>query len=297
VQQMDTEHTTPSPSDPYGDHINWIDVWKERKLRQLATPHFKKSIDFWSDEENVRRLYINDRKGRITLVLEQLGGMKVYPGAKVLDIGAGPGTLSVPLARRGCIVTAVEPSSVMVAALRDYQASEQVADIRIIEKKWEDVTVEELGGPFDIVIASYSLSVVDIGEAVRKMDQVCSDTVYLFWFISPSPASRVLHDLWPRVHGAPYNYEPMADCLFMALLQMGIFPNFEVLASENRHRYQTLGDATADFHRRMDCSDEHQDRVIREYLRTKLTMVGSEFQLRGSSYGAKIWWTKNRNHR
>ena len=294
---MDHELPIQPSSDQYCESIDWIKVWKERKLRQLATPHFKKSIDFWSDEENVRRLYINDRKGRITLVLEQLGGMKIYPGAKVLDIGAGPGTLSVPLARRGCIVTAVEPSAVMVAALRDYQASEQVDDIRIIEKKWEDVTVEELDGPFDIVIASYSLSIVDIGEAIRKMDTVCSGVVYLFWFLNPSPSSQILHDLWPKVHGVPYNYEPMADCLFMVLLQLGIYPNLEVLASDHRHRYLTIGDATADFHRRMGCTDDHQDKIIRDYLRTKLTMIGSEFQLRGSSQGAKIWWSKNNNHR
>ena len=122
--------------------------------------------------------------------MEQLGGIKIYPGAKVLDIGAGPGTLAVPLARRGCKVTVVEPSPMMVSALREYQASEQVEDIRIIEKRWEDVTIEELGGPFDIVIASYSLSMVDIGEAVRKMDTVCSGTVYLFWFLKPSPSSE-----------------------------------------------------------------------------------------------------------
>ena len=290
---MDNSLPTQQSQDPYFDHIDWINVWKERKLRQLATPHYKNSVDFWSDKENVERLYLYDKKGRATLVMEQLGGIKIHPGAKVLDIGAGPGTLAVPLARRGCNVTAVEPSATMVSALRDYQVSEQVEGIRIIEKKWEDVTVEELEGPFDIVIASYSLSMIELDEAVRKMDSVCSGTVYLFWFLKPSPSSEVLHDLWPKVHGVPYYFEPKADCLFLALLQMEIYANFEVLKSKHRHRYLTIGDATADFHRRMDCTDEHQDKIIRNYLRTKLTMVGNEFQLRGSSYGAKIWWIKN----
>jgi len=283
---------TQLDQDPYLDHIDWINVWKERKLRQLATPHYKNSVDFWSDKANVERLYLYDKKGRATLVMEQLGGIKIHPGAKVLDIGAGPGTLAVPLARRGCQVTVVEPSATMVSALRDYQASEQVEEIRIIEKTWEDVTVEELEGPFDIVIASYSLSMIDLQEAVRKMDSVCSGAVYLFWFLKPSPSSEVLHDLWPKVHGVPYYFEPKADCLFLALLQMEIYANFEVLKSKHRHRYLTIGDAVADFRRRMDCTDNHHDRIIRDYLRTKLTMVGSEFQLRGSSYGAKIWWTK-----
>ena len=112
----------------------------------IVTPHYQNSVDFWSDKENVQRLYLFDKKGRATLVMEQLGGIKIHPGAKVLDIGAGPGTLAVPLARRGCKVTAVEPSPTMVSALRDYQASEQVEEIRIIEKTWEDVTVGRAGG-------------------------------------------------------------------------------------------------------------------------------------------------------
>ena len=294
---MDDKLPIQSSGDQYFDNIDWINVWKARKLRQLSVPHYRNSIDFWSDEKNVRRLYLEGRKGRTTLVMEQLGGMKIYPGAKVLDIGAGPGTLSVPLARRGCRVTVIEPSAVMVSALKDYQASEQVKDLRIIEKKWEDITVEELEGPFDIVIASYSLSMVDIGEAVRKMDKVCSGVVYLFWFLKPSPSSQVLHDLWPKVHGVPYYYEPMADCLFMALFQVGIYPNFEILQSDHRHRYLTIGDATEDFHRRMDCTDERQDKIIRDHLRAKLSMVGNELRLRGSSYGAKIWWTKTGDQR
>ena len=54
----------------------------------------------------------------------------------------------------------------------------------------------------------------------------------------------------------------------------------QVLKSNHRHRYLTIGDG-ADFHRRMDCTEERQDRIIKGYLRTKLSMIGSEFRARG----------------
>jgi ubiquinone/menaquinone biosynthesis C-methylase UbiE len=272
------------------DHVDWINVWKERKLRQLSTPHYCSSPDFWSDAENVRRLYLSHSTGRTGLVMEQIQGMKIHRGARILDIGAGPGTLTVPLARRGCEVTAVEPSLPMIRALEEYQETEKARNIRVINKKWEDVTHSELGDPFDIVIASYSLSMTDIDQAVRKINDICSGTVYLFWFLTPSPSSMVMYHLWPKIHNAPYYYEPMADCLLMALLQMGIYPSFEVMKSSHKHRYLTIGDAVSDFHRRMNCSNAEQDKIIRDYIRTRLVLAGNEYQLRGDSYSARIWW-------
>ncbi|MCU0631150.1 MAG: hypothetical protein MUF37_08370, partial [Methanoregulaceae archaeon] len=67
---MDNNTPTHVCQDPYFDHVDWINVWKERKLRQLSTPHYKNSVDFWSDKENVERLYLYDKKGRATLVME-----------------------------------------------------------------------------------------------------------------------------------------------------------------------------------------------------------------------------------
>jgi SAM-dependent methyltransferase len=289
---MENIMSNVSAPDPFLDDIDWVRVWRERKLRQLSTPHFLNSIEFWSDKENVKRLYLSDGNGRKEHIKEQIAGMEIQAGARVLDIGAGPGTLAVPLAKMGCEVTVIEPSQPMIAACREYQERQKVNDIHYINKQWQDVTIDEMDGPFDVVIASYSLSMIEIGEAVRKMDLVCCGSVYLFWFMTPLPSAKAMHDLWPEVHGAPHYYEPMADCLFNALLQMGIYPNVEVSKSSHAHRYVTIGDAVADFHRRMGCSDSRQDKIIGNYLRTHLCAAGKEFQLRGSSRSAKIWWSK-----
>jgi ubiquinone/menaquinone biosynthesis C-methylase UbiE len=278
--------------DPCLDHIDWINVWRERKIRQLSTPFYRNSLEFWSDKENVQRLYSSNSNGRNQLAREQIKGMTIQPGARVLDIGAGPGTLSVPLAKIGCKVTAVEPSDAMCEAFEAYRMRERIKKIRIIRKRWEDIPAEELEGPFDTVIASFSLSMTEIGESLQKMNEVCNGSVYLFWFMTPLPSSRAMHDLWPKVHGVPYYYEPMADCLYMVLIQSGIYPNIEVTASSHAHRYATIGDAVEDFHRRMACETDQQDNLIRQYMRTHLCGSGSEFQLRGTSLGAKIWWSR-----
>jgi len=63
-------------------------------------------------------------------------GLEIDPSWSVLDIGAGPGTLALPLSRRARQVTAVEPSLAMVKRLERHIAEEGISNIRILPKRW-----------------------------------------------------------------------------------------------------------------------------------------------------------------
>ena len=91
--------------------------------------------------------------------------MNIPKGSRILDIGAEPGTYAVPLAASGCTVTVIEPSPVMREMLEARIKDEKIQNITIIPKRWEDVQTVELDRPFDVVIASFSLTMMDIGEA------------------------------------------------------------------------------------------------------------------------------------
>jgi FkbM family methyltransferase len=66
------------------------------------------------------------------------------PGARVLDIGAGPGNIAIPAAKIAARLTAVEPAPGMAAVLREQIALENMDNIHFINKKWDDVDTEEL---------------------------------------------------------------------------------------------------------------------------------------------------------
>ena len=74
--------------------------------------------------------------------------------SEVLDIGAGPGTFVIPLARKVRKVTAVEPSKEMVEYLRRNAEEEGIENFEVINTKWEDVEDVEIAGKFDLVISS-----------------------------------------------------------------------------------------------------------------------------------------------
>lgn len=280
-----------SSDDPCLDHVDWNSVWKERKARNLSTRNYLTGDEFWNDPRNVQLRYGNTSL-HAERVKRQLSALVVPEGGKVLDIGSGPGTLAVPLAKAGCDVCAVEPSTPMVRALEEYRKKENAREIRVIQKRWEDVDPEELDGPFDLVVASFSLTMLDMGESAEKMDRVSNGGVYLFWFLTPPLWARMMEDLWQPVHGSPYFHEPMADCLFQLLLQKGIYPNISLEKVCSPHPYETLGEAVDDFRRQMNAYEPRQESLIRNYLRTHLTMSRAGLCLRGDSWNAMIWWKK-----
>ena len=53
---------------------------------------------------------------------------------------------------------------------------------RCINRKWEDVEIGTDIAEHDIVLASHSLTMLDIKEAVSKMNDVAKRYVYIFTF-------------------------------------------------------------------------------------------------------------------
>jgi len=156
-----------SPNEGY-----WRELWRQCKLARMAVPNYGNSGKFWGDKKKVHNSYMKGREEGRRTSEKRLDAMNIPDGSRILDIGAGPGPLAVPLAERGCQVTAVEPSPVMREALAEHMNERNIRNIRVIPKRWEEVGPDELGEQFDTVIASYSLVMLDMGDAVAKMDAV-----------------------------------------------------------------------------------------------------------------------------
>jgi SAM-dependent methyltransferase len=220
-------------------------------------------------------------------------GLDITKESRVLDIGAGPGTLAIPLAPRVKEIIAVEPGEGMTAILSERMKKDGISNITIIRKRWEDIIpANDLAGQYDVVIASLSLTMEDIRLALRKMDEASRGSVYLFWFVDIPFWEKMYADLWEPLHGLSYHPGPKADCLFGVLYQMGIYANLEMLPLKKKYRFTTKDELTAFFRKRFNVTRPEQEQVLDDYLKPLIRTEGSEIVISGDSTFAKIWWRK-----
>jgi SAM-dependent methyltransferase len=275
---------------PIRNPFFWREQWRQLKLAHCAVPGYGNARQFWANKKMINAVYMKGRKKHDRDDEARAAALGVPKGARVLDIGTGPGTYAVPLAARGCRVTAVEPSPVMREALAENMRERNAEDIRVIPKRWEDVRVQDLGEPFDVVIASYSLTMMDIGKALAKMVECCTGTIHLFWFMTPPAWVQVNRDLWPLLHGGEFPGEPTADWLWQVLCEMGIYANLEVEMKFPPSVYASVDDAVAEFSGRLKCSTTAHKETVRNYFQSVLREEGDGFVLGSETLGAHIWW-------
>ncbi|MYS39621.1 methyltransferase family protein [Streptomyces sp. KhCrAH-43] len=91
--------------------------------------------------------------------LAELAGAR--PGSRVLEVGCGTGQATVPLARRGCRITAVEAGPSMAAVARRNLAG--APDVEVVTAEFESWPLP--AEPYDTVLAVTSFHWID--PAVR----------------------------------------------------------------------------------------------------------------------------------
>jgi SAM-dependent methyltransferase len=283
---------SPAPAPVPGD-VDWNEIWKARQERHESSKHFADPSHNWDKKENAERYDSSSHSEYDLRVKMTLAGLPLNTSLRVLDIGAGPGTLALPLAPLVKNVTAVEPGEGMVALLNQHIKKNDITNITCIRKRWEDIDpTVDLDGQYDIVIASLSLTMEDIRKSLKKMDTASYGYVYLFWFADPPFWERMYIDLWPDLHGSSYCPGPKADCLFNVLYQMGICPNVEMLPLDKEYRFSTHREMLAFFRNRFAAKTPRQKRVLDNYLAPLIWEEGDEVVISGNSTLAKVWWKK-----
>jgi len=110
-------------------------------------------------------------------VEEFISRMDIVGDEVVLDIGCGPGTLAIPLAKRVKHVIAIDFSKDMLRELEDFAAREGVSNITTFHLGWDDDW--SVLPRVDISVASRSVEVKDINAALEKLNTQTKKACYI----------------------------------------------------------------------------------------------------------------------
>jgi ubiquinone/menaquinone biosynthesis C-methylase UbiE len=274
-------------------NIDWNDAWKEQIRRHNECRGAGDCASIWEDKKNARKFWEMSRRNDHERARKVISSLPVTTSSRILDIGAGPGGLAIPLCRKAAHVTAVEPSQGMLEVLRENITEHGCDNITCLEKRWEDVGIHaDLSETYDIVIASFSLGMPDIREAIEKMEAVCDGHIFLYWFAGDRPWDPFAREIWPQLHGREYHEMPKCDMLYNILYQMGIYPNMETFSLEEKERFSTIDEAVEHFGRHLGVKSPEEKAFVAKYLESRLERESGNFTHRTRSTRVKIWWEK-----
>ncbi|TME54760.1 MAG: class I SAM-dependent methyltransferase [Chloroflexi bacterium] len=213
------------------DEIDWETRWRQvvEDRATLASGHV--DTGYW---DRRAASYARSTHARVDEFLQVLDPY-LSPHKTVIDVGAGTGRHTVPLAQRVEWVTAVEPSE----GMRSHIAGRD--NITVVASTWEDAEVARA----DLVVCSHVLyGVAAPVPFIAKLERSATERVFVMLRESdlPHPAAeirrRLVGDAGPRL--------PRFSELFMLLLQMGIAADVDFLRYPIVTRYSDMEEAVAD---------------------------------------------------
>ncbi len=255
---------------------DWLKLWRELVS---ANPHAPNA-----DAIKRYKTHAFQKKQRPDPLLDFVVG-SIDGDMTVLDIGAGSGRWTIPLAATAKSVTAVEPSAEMLEVLRDNLKSNPT-NIEIIQSSWEEAAVEI----YDIAVCAHSMySSPDLASFVRKMEQHTRQTCYLA--VRLLPVDGVISQLHNAIYGSPHD-SANAVIAYNALYSLGIYANVKVENDIYHWTNNTLEEAFIRAKRHLRLESNHSyDKMIQDTLDRHLTLSDKGYVWPDGMRSALLYWS------
>ncbi len=268
--------------------FDWNEIWRKT---QIGRHGFLRDPAFWDKRapEFTRHATASDYIGQFLKIMEP------EPDWSVLDIGCAAGTLAVPLAPAVKTITALDPSGVMLSLLEERCGNQNIGNIRAVRGRWQD-DWDELGiGVHDVAIASRSLMVDDLRQAVLKLAGRARKRVYITALVEDGPYDRRI------VEAAGRKCSPGADYIIVynLLREMGIYANINITVTCNDESYGSIDEALDSVRWMIYEMTAEEEENVRSYLRGCLVPEEGRLKFPYSRIErwAVMWWNKNQDKR
>jgi len=147
----------------------------------------------WYDRHNLLRLLAGDRVNYMASCVERVWGKGAFAQQEVLEVGCGGGLLCGELARRGLVVSGVDPSAESLAGARQYVDKLQLGqNVGLYEGSAESLPYAD--GSFSVVVCMDVLAhVQDLSATVREIARVLAPGgIFIFDTINRTFLARLV---------------------------------------------------------------------------------------------------------
>jgi SAM-dependent methyltransferase len=204
-----------------------------------------------------------------------------------LDVGAGAGALTLPLAERLRHVTAIEPSPAMAAALRTAVARRELPNVDVVQTAWGEAPV----GMYDLVLCAHvgplltprAAFLRDVSAHARRWVALVRDPGQSrdkFWFT----------ELYPLLLGRPYERRGEDRDLGEGLADLPSPPIIETVHYRSDQPFTDLEDACDFFQEYLGVNGRAPRAVLRDFLAARLVRDGTGWLAPYTKQAAVIYW-------
>ncbi|MCK4846345.1 MAG: class I SAM-dependent methyltransferase [Deltaproteobacteria bacterium] len=243
-------------------------------------------VDFWNKlkvDWYRRGLKESDfTKSVMPIILARAGDSKSF-----LDIGAGPGTLSIPLAKAGKDVTAIDPSKNMIDALKE---ADETKTITTIQAAWgdDDLDIKK----HDVVVCA---NVPDLlkgnDKFLREVGGFADKFVFLICSADPSADKFYYRELMPLIFNKEFKKRSDYLDTYSTLHSLAVFANVEIIEYDFDQPFTDLDEAIEFWKEYMGIVTEEHDARLRDFLKEKLIATPDGLLAKFHKKSAVIWWT------
>ena len=196
--------------------INWRDAWKKMREERVEKLRIRYDKDFQikSAEDFSNRCKWNDYEfGReVVNILKNI----LKEDFEVLEIGPGPGTLTIPLSEKVRKITCVEASKTNLQILMENLRAKEIKNFELINEYWEKAKIES---SFDLVVCSHFLWMVeDLEKHLERMEQFSNRYCVI---VQPCGRDKIVKKAFEGICEERYTgqFEPDADYFAYVILR------------------------------------------------------------------------------
>jgi hypothetical protein len=243
-------------------------------------------MDYWTPER-VRLFHLaverSDFPHRLLDALEPI----LADCRDAVDVGAGVGAFTVPLARRLKAVTALEPSPVMRDCLERTLARHGLANVAILPGAWGAVTLPQ----HDLVlVANVSPLFDDLDAFISSATPLARRAIAVIQNVGSGAEKFYFGELYPLLLGRAYPRRRDYLHTLTLLHARGIFASVRIVEYDFDQPFADFDEAVAFWTTRLSLSQPDQVAKLTAFLRNKLRREDAGWLAPMRRRSAAIWW-------